>query len=104
MNFIETIKTDMYSAMKSGEKSRAGTLRTLLAKLKDRQIEKGETITEQEGLSVIKMLVKQRKESMELYQQASRFDLVEVADIADDGVRYFRHLLAVEAPQLVSIS
>ncbi len=77
MNFIETIKTDMYSAMKSGEKGRAGTLRTLLAKLKDRQIEKGEAITEQEGLSVVKMLVKQRKESMELFQQASRFDLAE---------------------------
>ena len=38
MNFVEMIKKDMYSAMKSGEKEKAGTLRTLLAKLKDRQI------------------------------------------------------------------
>ena len=33
MNFVEMIKKDMYSAMKSGEKEKAGTLRTLLAKL-----------------------------------------------------------------------
>ena len=32
MNFIESIKTDMYSAMKSGDKEKAGTLRTLLSK------------------------------------------------------------------------
>ena len=29
--------------------------------------------------------------------------LVEVADIADNGIGYFRHLLAVEAPQLVPV-
>ena len=77
MSFIETIKTDMYSAMKSGEKDKAGTLRTLLAKLKVRQIQKGQAITELEGLAVIKTLAKQRKESIELYQQANRTDLAD---------------------------
>ena len=37
MSFIEKIKTEMYDAMKSGEKDKAGTLRTLLAKLKDKE-------------------------------------------------------------------
>ena len=62
MSLIETITTDMYSAMKSGEKDKAGTLRTLLAKLKDRQIQNGQAITELEGLAVVKTLAKQRKE------------------------------------------
>ena len=38
MDFIETIKNDMYSAMKLGQKEKANTLRTLLAKLKNFQI------------------------------------------------------------------
>ncbi len=75
MNFIESIKTDMYSAMKSGDKDTAGTLRTLLAKLKDRQINSQKDITEKECMSVIKTLVKQRLESAEMYEKAERDDL-----------------------------
>ena len=54
MSFIDTIKEDMYTAMKSGEKKTAGTLRTLLAKLKDQQINSGKKLSDQEGLNVIK--------------------------------------------------
>ena len=75
MNFIESIKIDMYSAMKSGDKDTAGTLRTLLAKLKDRQINSQKDITEKECMSVIKTLVKQRLESAEMYEKAERDDL-----------------------------
>ncbi|MBH10407.1 MAG: glutamyl-tRNA amidotransferase [Candidatus Marinimicrobia bacterium] len=75
MSFIESVKTDMYSAMKRGEKDKAGTLRILLAKLKDKQIQKKESISEQEAFSVIKMLVKQRKESIKMYEKANRIDL-----------------------------
>ena len=75
MNFIESIKTDMYSAMKSGDKETSGTLRTLLAKLKDRQINSQKDITEEECMSVIKTLVKQRLESAEMYEKAERDDL-----------------------------
>jgi uncharacterized protein YqeY len=75
MGIIEKIKTEMYSAMKSGNKDMAGTLRTLLAKLKDKQINQGKDLTEQEGLAVIKTLVKQRKESVEMYEKANRPEL-----------------------------
>ena len=77
MSFIDTIKADMYTAMKSGEKKTAGTLRTLLAKLKDQQINSGKKLSDQEGLNVIKTLVKQRRESIEMYEQANRPDLAE---------------------------
>jgi len=77
MSFIDTIKSDMYTAMKSGEKKTAGTLRTLLAKLKDQQINTGKSLSDQEGLNVIKTLVKQRRESIEIYEQANRPDLAE---------------------------
>ena len=75
MNFLDKIKTDMYDAMKSGDKDKAGTLRTLLAKLKDRQINNRKDLTEKEGISVVKTLVKQREEAADMYEKAGRENL-----------------------------
>ena len=75
MDYIDTIKSDMYVAMKSGDKDRAGTLRTLFAKLKDKQINMRKDLTEKECISVVKTLVKQRQESIEMYEKAGRQDL-----------------------------
>ena len=77
MSFIESIKTDMYSAMKSGDKEKAGTLRTLLAKLKDRQINTRQELTDNDCINVIKTLVKQRKEAAKMYEDAKRPKLAE---------------------------
>ena len=77
MSLIDTIKADMYTAMKSGEKKTASTLRTLLAKLKDQQINIGKELSGQEGLNVIKTLGKQHRESIEIYEKANRPDLAE---------------------------
>ena len=77
MSFIASIKTDMYSAMKSGDKEKAGTLRTLLAKLKDRQINTRQELTDNDCINVIKTLVKQRKEAAKMYEDAKRPKLAE---------------------------
>ena len=71
------IKQDMYSAMKSGEKEKAGTLRTLLAKLKDRQINTRQELSKDDCLKVIKTLVKQRKEAADMYAKADRQKLAD---------------------------
>ena len=89
MNFIERIKKDMYLAMKAGEKEKSATLRTLLAKLKDKQINSGKELDENEGLSVIKMLVKQRKESSEMYKKASRMDLADQENLELTILEYY---------------
>ena len=75
MDYIEIIKVDMYAAMKSGDKDKAGALRTLLAKLKDKQINTRRDLTEKECISVIKTLVKQRQESIKMYEEAGRASL-----------------------------
>ena len=77
MNFLDTIKSDMYGAMKSGDKDKAGTLRTLLAKLKDRQINNRKDLTEKDCISVIKTLVKQREEAADMYEKAGREGLAQ---------------------------
>ena len=77
MNFIEKIKFDMHSSMKSRDELDTKVLRVLLAKLKETQINRGKKLTEQDCLSVIKTLVKQRKEAAEIYKKANRTDLAE---------------------------
>ena len=75
MTLFEQIQSDMYAAMKDGDKSKANTLRTTFAKLKDKKIEKRDDLTEQEEIKVIQTLVKQRKESIELYEKGGRSEL-----------------------------
>jgi len=66
----------MYAAMKNGEKDKTVTLRSALSKLKDKRIDKQDDLSEQEELQVIKTMVKQRYESIEMYEKGGRDDLV----------------------------
>ena len=65
----------MYEAMKLGDKNKSATLRTALAKLKDKKIDKQDDLSENDEIKVLQMLVKQRKESIELYEKGNRPDL-----------------------------
>ena len=76
MNLSEQIQKDMYAAMKNGEKDKTVTLRSALSKLKDKRIDKQDDLSEQEELQVIKTMVKQRYESIEMYEKGGRDDLV----------------------------
>ena len=77
MNYIEKIKEDMYAAMKSKDKVKSTILRSLLSNLKKIEIEKKEPIAEPEYLSIVKKMVKQLKESIDVYSQAGRIELAE---------------------------
>ena len=77
MSLLKNITNEMYSSMKSGDKEKANTLRTLISKLKDQQIKLREDISDEETLKVIKTLVKQRRESAEIYSKAGREELAE---------------------------
>ena len=77
MVLYEKIQSDMYTAMKAGEKEKASTLRTVLAKLKDKQIDTREPLSEKDEIKVLQTLVKQRKESVDLYQKGGRSELAE---------------------------
>ena len=78
MTHFEKVQADMYTAMKSGDKEKANTLRNVLSKLKDKQIEKRETLSNEEEIKILQTLVKQRKESIELYEKGKRNELVAI--------------------------
>jgi uncharacterized protein YqeY len=94
MSLLKKIQNDMYTAMKAGEKENSNTLRTTLAKLKDKQIEKRNDLTEEEEIKIIQTLVKQRKESIELYIKGGRNEL---ADIEKNEI----NLLTSYLPQMM---
>ena len=77
MSLLKNIIDEMYLAMKSGDKEKANTLRTLISKLKDQQIKLRKDISDEESIKIIKTLVKQRKESAEIYSKAGREELAE---------------------------
>ena len=80
MTHFEKVQADMYAAMKSGEKEKANTLRNVLSKLKDKQIEKRETLSIEEEIKILQALVKQRKESIDLYEKGGRSELVAIEE------------------------
>ena len=77
MSIFNTIKSDMYNAMKAREKVKSNALRTALSKIKDKQIEKIEPLNDDEIIKVLRGLVKQRDESIRLYIDAGRIDLAD---------------------------
>jgi hypothetical protein len=78
----DDIKAAQVAAMKAGEKDRLAAVRLILAKLKDRDIEL-RTATQQPDddalvVEVLQKMVKQRRESISLYEQGGRQELAEV--------------------------
>lgn len=75
----DDIKAALVSAMKSGEKDKVGTLRMLQSALKNRDIELRTAATQPDDdalvTEVLQKMIKQRRESAELYTQGNRPEL-----------------------------
>ena len=78
MGLREQISTDIKDAMRAKEMAKLNALRMVQSAFKNREIElRPEPMSEDECLTVVKKLVKQRKESIEQYLAAKRQDLVD---------------------------
>jgi uncharacterized protein YqeY len=76
----EILVEQMKDAMKAGDKIRVGTLRLIMAALKDREIEmrgSGKIVSRADELALLTKMVKSRQESLGIYQQAGRAELAE---------------------------
>lgn len=79
MSLQQNIDQDIKSAMLSKDSSRLRGLRAIKAALLVAKTEKGaELITEDTEIKVLQRLVKQRKESAEIYQTQNRQDLYQI--------------------------
>ena len=73
----ETLSTQIKEAMKSGDRTRLATLRMLSSSVKNREVELGHDLTEEEFVEVVGREVKRRKEAAEAYAGAGRPELEE---------------------------
>jgi uncharacterized protein YqeY len=74
----ERFASELKAAMKVADKRRVGTIRMIMAALKDREIEarsQGKTLSDEDILAVLQKMTKSRKESQEIYEKAGRLDL-----------------------------
>jgi len=76
MTLLEKIRQDLKDAMKKGDKDRLSTLRMILSNVKNRQIEKKDSLDDQEIVRIIQGLVRQSKDAVEQFEKGNRSDLV----------------------------
>ena len=77
MTLKEQITEDMKSAMRAKEAERLGTIRLLLAAIKQREVDERITVDDAGIITIVEKLIKQRKDSIEQFQKAGRTDLVD---------------------------
>ncbi len=75
MSLNEKILADITDAMRSKDAERLSTLRMVKANLMNRKIEKGSDLTDDEITKALQSLVKQRRDSIEQYENAGRTEL-----------------------------
>lgn len=84
MSLKEQLNQDMKTAMKAREADRLSTIRQLRSAIKNKEIELRQELDDTAILAVIGTLVKQRRESAELYRTNNRPELAakEEAELA----------------------
>ncbi|MCF7807647.1 MAG: GatB/YqeY domain-containing protein [Candidatus Marinimicrobia bacterium] len=78
MDFLNELNEQLKSAMKARDERALKTIRDLKARIKTKEIEKGEPLSEPEFVRIVQTAAKQRKEAIELYTQGNRPDLVDI--------------------------
>ena len=84
MSIKQTISEDMKTFMRAKDTARLGAVRLLQASIKQKEIDDRVELTDDQVLSVIQKMLKQRKDSIEAYQKADRQDLIDQEQLEID--------------------
>lgn len=85
----ERIQSDVKAAMKSGEKTRLGTLRLVLAAIKQREVDERIELDDAGIIAVLDKMLKQRRESIAQYENGGRRDLADIERAEIDVIQPF---------------
>jgi uncharacterized protein YqeY len=77
MSLRDRLIEEMKGAMKSRDDLRLSTIRLIRSAIKNREIELRREFEDSEIIEVIASMIKQRRESIRLFQEGGRIDLVE---------------------------
>jgi uncharacterized protein YqeY len=75
MSLKARIQEDVKTAMRAHERERLAALRLVTAGIKQKEVDERIELNDEQVLAVLDKMVKQRRESLEQYEQAGRDDL-----------------------------
>lgn len=77
LSLKERILEDMKVAMRNKDSMRLGTIRMILAGIKQREVDQRVTLEDPQVIEVLDKMLKQRRESIRQYEEAQRSDLAD---------------------------
>jgi uncharacterized protein YqeY len=77
MSLKDSITEDMKTAMRAKDAVRLGTIRMLLAAVKQREVDERIVLDDAQLVGIIDKLIKQRKDSIVAFTQGGRLDLAD---------------------------
>lgn len=77
MALKDQISDDMKAAMRAKDTQRLGTIRLLLAAIKQKEVDERVTLDDAGVVAVVDKMLKQRKDSIAAFEQAGRTDLAD---------------------------
>ncbi len=78
MSLKHQITEDMKTAMRAKDSVRLGAIRLLLAAIKQREVDERIELTDNDVITVIEKMLKQRRDSITAYESANRIDLADI--------------------------
>lgn len=100
------LKDEMKSAMKNRDKDRLGVIRLILAAIKQKEVDERIVLDDQQIIVVLDKMLKQRRESIKQYRDASREDLAGVEEAEAMIIQEFlpKALTEAEIEQMVQVA
>jgi uncharacterized protein YqeY len=77
MSLKDRINEDMKAAMRAKDSARLGAIRMLTAAMKQKEVDERVELDDTAVVAIVDKLIKQRKDSVEAFQKAARFDLAD---------------------------
>lgn len=77
MSVKARLQDDMKQALRSGDRARLGVIRMALAAVQQREVDERTQLDDGAVVAVVEKLIKQRRESVELYRSGNRQDLAD---------------------------
>ena len=84
MSIKQTISEDMKTFMRAKDTASLGAVRLLHASIKQKEVDERIELSDDQVLTVIQKMLKQRKDSIEAYQKANRQDLIDQEQLEID--------------------
>ena len=83
---VERLQSDLNASRKGGDKARTLLLGTIIADVRNREIELRRELTDDDVIDVIRRGIKKRRESIEMYGKGGRPDLADKERVEVDSL------------------